>query len=182
VKGRSGVLGLAALAILAACNSSGSSPTPTPVPLGVSCPTAAEVETTLASAFTANSLVLTAGQGTGQSADTLYCTYRAENGDDLSLQIVVGPRAPVVFSDTIKITPSNPSVTVAPLQIGDNGWVATAPAPAGGGREIVAAGTVQRERYSQAFYRYLTYPLASSSRRPAPTADETVAFLGLGLR
>jgi hypothetical protein len=179
---RLGGLALTALVILGACSGSGSSATPTPVPLGVSCPTAAEVQTTLASAFGPDSLTLSAGQGTGQTADTLYCTYRAEDGDDVSLQITVGPRAPVVFSDTIKITPSNPSVTVAPLQVGSNGWVATAPAPVGTGREIVAAGTVERERYSQAFYRYLTYPLATSSRRPAPTADETVALLGLGLR
>jgi hypothetical protein len=179
---RRAALVLAASVVLGACGGSGNSSTPTPVPLGVSCPTAAEVQTTLASAFASDSLTLTSSQGTGQNADTLYCSYRAENGDDVSLQIVVGPRAPIVFSDTTAINPSNPSVTVAPLRVGDNGWVATAPAPAGGDREIVAAGTVQRERYSQAFYRYLTYPLASSSRRPAPTADETVALLGLGLR
>jgi hypothetical protein len=179
---RSRLIALASLVVLGACSGSGGSPTPTPVSLGVDCPTAAEVQTALASAFTQDSLTLSQGQGTGQSADTLYCTYRAENGDDVSLQITVGPRAPVVFSDTTKITPSNPSVTVAPLQIGTNGWVATAPAPVGGGREVVAAGAVERERYSQAFYRYLTYPMASSSRRPAPSADETVALLRLGLR
>jgi hypothetical protein len=179
---RLGGLALTALVILGACRDSGSSPTPTPVPLGVSCPTAAEVQTTLASAFAQDALTLSVGQGTGATADTLYCTYRAENGDDVSLQIVVGPRAPVAFSDTVAIGPSNPSVTVAPLQLGDNGWVATAPAPAGGGQEIIAAGAVERERYAQAFYRYLTYPLASSSRRAAPTSDETVALLGLGLR
>jgi hypothetical protein len=178
---RAGGLALAAAAILGACGGSGS-PTPTPVSLGVNCPTAAEVQTTLASAFAQDALTLSVGQGSGKTADTLYCTYRAENGDDVSLQIVVGPRAPVAFSDTIAVGPSNPSVTVAPLEIGDNGWVATAPAPAGGGREIIAAGTVVPQRYSQAFYRYLTYPLASSSRRPAPTADETVAFLGLAQR
>jgi hypothetical protein len=166
--------------VLAACSGS-SAPSPTPVSLGVSCPPAATVQTTLASAFAKDALVLSQSQGTGETADTLYCTYRASDGDDVAIQITVGSRAQQAFDNSVSVPPANQTVTVGPLQVAQNGWAATAPDPAGGGLEIVAAGAIQGETYPIVYYRYLAYPVASSSHRPAPTKDETVALLELTL-
>jgi hypothetical protein len=178
---RVGGLLIAAVATLAACSGSSGSPTPTPIPLGVSCLSAEQVQTTLASAFGSDTLTLGVSQGTGQSADTLYCSYRAENGDDVSIQTTVGSRAASLFQNTLDVGPSNPSVEVAPIQVATNAWAATAPARQGPGREIVAAGALEPERYVMVFYRYLAYPVPAPPIRPAPTTDETVALLTLAL-
>jgi hypothetical protein len=178
---RVGGLLIAAIVTLAGCSGSGGSPTPTPVPLGVSCLSPEQVQTTLASAFGSDTLTLGVSQGTGQSADTLYCSYRAENGDDISVQTVVGSRAADAFRSALQIGPTNPSVEVAPMQVATNGWAATAPARQGPGREIVAAGALEPERYVTVFYRYLAYPVPAPPIRPAPTTDETVALLTLAL-
>jgi hypothetical protein len=165
---------------LVACNSAREQTTPSPIPLGVECPPTGEVQLALSSAFPSNdTLTLTASQGTGDNADTLNCTYRAGNGDDIAIQIVAGPRAPVLFSDALEISPANQAVTVAPFQVGTRGWAARAPNPVNGEPEIVAAGALVDDVYANVFYRYLAYPLAASSRRQAPTADETIALLTL---
>jgi hypothetical protein len=166
--------------IVLACRGSG--PTPTPVPLGVSCLPPEDVVATLPTAFRGDQLTLTASQGTGNTADTLYCSYRAtSNGDDLSLQLTVGPRAAELISHTTDITPANLTVTVGPIPVGEDAWAAVMPARSGPGTEVVAAGALEGTTYALAYYRYLAYPPQSASSRAAPSTDETVALLRASL-
>ena len=177
------------VALVAACG--GSSATPAPAgsaaagssPLAaVTCPAPAAVQAALSSAFPAtDTLTLATGQGSGRTADQTYCTYRAPNGDDVPMVIIVGDNAGTMFSQATDINTTNPTVGAAAFPVGEDRWLANSPillnpeAPA-----IVAGGQISNDVYAYVQYRYLTFPTPSG--RPAPTIDETWAVLALALK